>query len=109
MIVLLPALLVLLGYRPGGPVDLLVGCAAALTLPIALAGLAWPPVARGPHVFAALVWLGLGAGLLLVPSIGNLVAQLLARGRQVGPGLGGAERVRLDAVLPLGADRKSVV
>lgn len=76
------AVLVLLGYRPGGPVDLLVGLAAALTVPVALAGLLWPPVARGPHVFAALAWLGLGAALLLVPSIGNLVGQLVARGPQ---------------------------
>jgi hypothetical protein len=74
--------LVLVGYRPGGPIDLLVGLAACLTVPIPVAGLVWPPVARGPRAFAAVVWLGLGAMLLLVPSIGGILEQLIARGPQ---------------------------
>ena len=42
-----PPAIVLLGYRPGGPVDLAVGLAAAGPVAIALAGLLWPPAARG--------------------------------------------------------------
>ena len=73
---------VLLGYHPGGPIDLLVGLATGLPIVIALAGLVWPPVARGDRAFAVLVWLGLGALLVLGPSIGGLLTQLLARGPQ---------------------------
>lgn len=76
------AVLVLVGYRPGGPIDLLVGLAAGLAVPIPLLALRWPPAARGPHAFAAIVWLGLGSTLLLVPSIGGIVNQLVARGPQ---------------------------
>lgn len=74
--------LVLLGYRPGGPIDLLVGVLAATPIPISLAGAIWPPAARGDRAFAGVVWLGLGAILLLVPSIAGIAGQLLARGPQ---------------------------
>jgi hypothetical protein len=78
----LTAGLVLLGYRPGGPLDLAVGLAAAIPIPIALAGAIWPPVARGGNAFAALVWLGLATILVLVPAIAGILGQLLARGPQ---------------------------
>ena len=74
--------LILGGYRPGGPVDILVGVAAAGPILIAIAALAWPPVARGDRAFAAIAWLALGAMLLLVPSLGGLVGQLTGRGLQ---------------------------
>jgi hypothetical protein len=74
--------LVLLGYRPGGPIDLAVGLAAAPPAAIAAAALLWPPAARGDRAFALTVWLGLGVGLLLVPSIGGIIGQLVARGAQ---------------------------
>lgn len=74
--------LVLVGYRPGGPIDLLVGLAACLAVPIPAAALVWPPAARGPRAFAAVAWLGLGALLVLVPSIGGVANQLLDRGTQ---------------------------
>ena len=73
----LGALYVLLGYRPGGPIDGLVGAAATLPMAIALAAVFWPPVARSDRAFAVIVWLGLLAGLLLVPSIGGVLNQLL--------------------------------
>lgn len=76
------AALVLLVYRPGGPLDVAVGVAAGLPILVALAGLAFPPVARGDRAFAALVWLGFGALLVLLPSIGGLVVQLQSRGPQ---------------------------
>jgi hypothetical protein len=78
----LAALYVVLGYRPGGPIDGLVGAAATLPMAIALAAVVWPPVTRGHRAFALIVWLGLAAGLLLVPSIGGVLNQLLGRGPQ---------------------------
>jgi len=78
----LGALYVVLGYRPGGPIDGLVGVAAGVPMAIALAAVFWPPVARGDRAFAGMVWLGLLAGLLLVPSIGGVLNQLVARGPQ---------------------------
>jgi hypothetical protein len=76
------AAIVLLGYRPGGPVDGLVGLAALLPIAVSLLGLLWPPAARGDRAFAAVAWVGLGAVLLLIPSIGSVLTQLLARGSQ---------------------------
>jgi hypothetical protein len=73
---------VLLAYHPGGPIDSLVGLASGLPILIALAGLVWPPVARGNRSFAGLVWIGLAVLLVLTPSIGGLLNQLLARGPQ---------------------------
>ena len=74
--------LVLIGYRPGGPVDVLVGLAAAGPILVAIVAIAWPPVARGDRAFAATAWLGLAAVLLLIPSIAGIVAQLVGRGPQ---------------------------
>src|SRR3954451_2988146 len=70
-------LVVLAGYRPGGPVDLAVGLAAAGPVAIALAGFIWPPSAQGTTAFAAMVWLGLGSLLVLVPSIVDVSDQLV--------------------------------
>ena len=76
------AVIVLLGYRPGGPVDIAVGIAASLPVTIALAGLAWPPATHGRRAFAAIVWLGLGSLLVLVPSIADVSTQVVQRGAQ---------------------------
>jgi hypothetical protein len=78
----LTAGLVLLSYRPGGPVDFAVGVAATLPIGIGLAGLAWPPATHGRRAFAAMAWLGLGSILLLVPSIADVSEQLVLRGSQ---------------------------
>ena len=61
---------------------MLVGIAAAGPILIAIAAVAWPPVARGDRAFAAIAWLALVAMLLLVPSIAGLVTQLVGRGPQ---------------------------
>ena len=74
--------LVLIGYRPGGPVDVIVGLAAIGPVLIAVAAVAWPPVARGDRAFAGIAWLGLFAVLLLVPSIAGVITQLVGRGPQ---------------------------
>jgi hypothetical protein len=78
----LAAVIVLLGYRPGGPVDLAVGLAAAGPVAIAVAGLIWPPAARGSRAFAAMCWLGIGSLLVLVPSIVDVSGQLERGGAQ---------------------------
>jgi hypothetical protein len=74
--------LVVVGYRPGGPIDLLVGLAALPAVGIAVAAMAWPPIARGDRAFAAIAWLGIAGALLLIPSIGSLVEQLRGGGPQ---------------------------
>lgn len=74
--------LVLIAYRPGGPVDVAVGAAALLPAIIALAGVRWPPVARGQRAFATMVWLAAGSLLVLVPSIADVTGQLGGRGAQ---------------------------
>jgi hypothetical protein len=76
------AAIILVGYRPGGPLDLVVGLAAAAPLLVAVAALAWPPVVRGSGAHAGVVWLGLGAVLILVPSVAGIVSRLGARGTQ---------------------------
>ena len=74
--------LVLLGYRPGGPIDILVGVAAIGPMIVALTAVLWPPVASGRRAYAGIAWLALGAILLLVPSLAGLVTQLTGRGPQ---------------------------
>ena len=74
--------LVLLGYRPGGPVDILVGVAAVGPALVAVAAIVWPPVARRDRAFAGIAWLALGSILLLVPSLAGLVGQLTGGGPQ---------------------------
>ena len=71
------AALVLLVYRPGGPYDIFVGLTAMLPIAIALAGVVWPPVARGDLAFPAIVWLGIIALLCLVPSITGVANQVM--------------------------------
>ena len=74
----LTAVIVLLGYRPGGPVDVVVGLAAAGPVLIAFAGdhlAAGRP--RRSTAFAAMIWLGLGTLLVLVPSIVDVSDQLV--------------------------------
>ena len=58
---------------PGGPLDLLVGLTMLVPVAIAVAGLVWPPVARGSGAFPLMVWLGIVALLCLVPSIIGIV------------------------------------
>ena len=74
--------LILLAYRPGGPFDLIVGLTALGPIAIALAGVLWPPVARGNLAFPAIVWLGIIGLLCLVPSIAGIVDQLTTLGSQ---------------------------
>jgi hypothetical protein len=78
----LAAALVLLAYRPGGPLDIVVGVTMLLPLSIALIGVIHPPVARGRGAYPLMVSLAVGSLLLLLPSIGGLLNQLRALGSQ---------------------------
>jgi hypothetical protein len=74
--------IVLIAYRPGGPVDLLVGVAASLPLLVSVAPIVWPPLVRSDRGSAGVFWLGLLAGLLLVPSIAGVTSQVLHGGTE---------------------------
>lgn len=74
--------LVIVAYRPGGPLDLAVGIALLLPICIALAAVRWPPVTRGAGTFPVMVSLGVVSLLLLLPSIGGVVNQILQLGSQ---------------------------
>ena len=78
----LAAILVLLAYRPGGPLDVVVGITMLVPLAIAISGFLWPPVARGRDTYPLVVALGVGSLLLLLPSIGGVLNQLQALGSQ---------------------------
>ncbi len=76
------AVLVEITYRPGGPVDFLVGI--TILLPAAIAGLAviYPPSARSMDAFRTIASLAVASGLLLLPSLAGLYRQLTDRGLQ---------------------------
>jgi hypothetical protein len=74
--------LLLVGYRPGGPADILVGLAALAPLAVAIAAVAWPPAARGGLTFRSIAALGVATAIVLLPALAGLVRQLLERGFQ---------------------------
>jgi hypothetical protein len=76
------AALLLVGYRPGGPADLLVGIAALVPLAVALAAVAWPPAARGRLAYRVIAGLGVATAIILLPSLGGVATQLLREGLQ---------------------------
>jgi hypothetical protein len=78
----LTAGLVLIAYRPGGPIDQLVGLFAAGPIAIAIASVIWPPVTHGHRSFPAMVWLGITALLFLIPSMFGFVEQIQNLGSQ---------------------------
>jgi hypothetical protein len=70
---------VLIAYRPGGPWDLMVGATTLLPLLVSVAGFVWPPLVTSNRGSAGVFWLGLVAGLLLIPSIAGVTGDVLAR------------------------------
>ena len=74
--------LVLVAYRPGGPVDVLVGVAASLPLIVSVASIIWPPLVRSDRGATGVFWLGLAAGLLLLPSIASVGTQIVQGGSE---------------------------
>jgi hypothetical protein len=78
----LGALYILLGYRPGGPIDIVVGLVAVAPTAVAAAAIAWPPLVRGDRTYVGVMTLGIGAILLLIPSTGSVLNQLINGGAQ---------------------------
>ncbi|HEY7702269.1 MAG TPA: hypothetical protein VIB02_08140 [Candidatus Limnocylindrales bacterium] len=78
----LAAALILLAYRPGGPLDVVVGITMLVPVGIAIAGVIWPPLARREVAHDMIVALGLATLLVLLPSIGGVWNQLQALGSQ---------------------------
>jgi hypothetical protein len=74
--------IVLVGYRPGGPVDLLVGIVASTPLLVSVAAIVWPPLVTSNRGSAGVFWLGILAGLLLIPSLGSITAQVIVGGTE---------------------------
>ncbi len=75
-------LVVLVGFRPGGPWDLAVGVSATLPFLVSTTAVVSPPLVTSNRASAAVFWIGLLAGLLLVPSIASVASQILARRSQ---------------------------
>ena len=78
----LGALYILLGYRPGGPIDIVVGLVAISPTAVGAAAIAWPPLVRGERSFIGVMALGIGAILLLIPSTGSVLNQVISGGAQ---------------------------
>lgn len=76
------SVLVLLAYRPGGPVDLLVGASILVPAGIGLLAAVYPPSARSMPAFRLIAGLAVGSGLVLLPSLAGLYRQLTDRGLQ---------------------------
>src|SRR3974390_2016459 len=70
----------LLGYRPGGPLDGMVALGPALATAVAVASAAWPPIFRGRRAWQAVAWLGIGTLLVLLPTAADLISRLAAEG-----------------------------
>jgi hypothetical protein len=73
---------VLVAYHPEGPFDILVRAAIFSPLPMAVAAIVWPPAGDSWRTTAAIAWLGLIAGLLLVPLLVGVLETLAGQGRQ---------------------------
>ena len=78
----LAAALILLAYRPGGPLDVVVGITMLVPVGIAVLSVVWPPLTRREVTHALIVALGLATLLVLLPSIGGVWNQLQALGSQ---------------------------
>ncbi len=75
--------LVAVSYRPGGPVDPVVGGLFAIPTLIACAAVPWPPAARGDRTFPFIGWLGGATVLVLAPSLAGLYRQIESQGSPV--------------------------
>jgi hypothetical protein len=71
--------IVLIGYRPGGPWDVLVGVSATLPFLVSVTPIVWPPLVTSNRGAAGVFWIGLVAALLLVPAIVSITAQVMTR------------------------------
>ncbi len=76
------AIALLVAYRPGGPLDHLVGTAAFLPVAVAVVAIIWPPVIDEWRPAAAVAWLGIISALLIGPLLLGIIETLAAGGRQ---------------------------
>jgi hypothetical protein len=76
------AIALLVAYRPGGPLDQLVGTAAFLPVAVAAVAIIWPPIIAEWRPAAAVAWLGITSALLIAPLLLGIVDTLAAGGRQ---------------------------
>jgi hypothetical protein len=76
------AVTLLVAYRPGGPLDLLVGAAAFLPVLVAVVAIIWPPLVDEWRPAAAIAWLGILSALLVTPLVLGIVETIAAGGRQ---------------------------
>jgi len=76
------AIALLVAYRPGGPLDQLVGTAAFLPVAVAVVAIIWPPVIDEWRPAAAVAWLGILSALLVGPLLLGIIEALAAGGRQ---------------------------
>jgi hypothetical protein len=76
------AIALLVAYRPGGPLDVLVGAGAFLPVAVAVMAIAWPPLIDEWRFAAAVAWLGIASALLVTPLLVGIIETLAAGGRQ---------------------------
>jgi hypothetical protein len=76
------AIALLVAYRPGGPLDQLVGTAAFLPVAVAVVAVIWPPVIDAWRPAATVAWLGIISALLVGPLLLGIIETLAAGGRQ---------------------------
>ncbi len=76
------AIALLVAYRPGGPLDQLVGTAAFLPVAVAVVAIIWPPVIDAWRPAAVVAWLGIISALLVGPLLLGIIETLAAGGRQ---------------------------
>jgi hypothetical protein len=76
------AIALLVAYRPGGPLDLLVGAAGFLPVVVAAVAIVWPPLFDEWRPAAAIAWLGIASALLIAPLLLGIIETLAAGGRQ---------------------------
>jgi hypothetical protein len=94
------AAVIVVAYRPGGPLDLIVVAAAFLPVPVATIAVIWPPLVAPWRPAAAIAWLGVAAALLAAPLILVVIRALAAGGHQT---LLPSAEVAYAGVLALGA------
>jgi len=76
------AIALLVAYRPGGPLDQLVGTAAFLPVAVAAVAIIWPPIIAEWRPAAVVAWLGIISALLIAPLLLGIIETLATGGRQ---------------------------
>ena len=100
------AIVVLVAYRPGGPLDVVVGITVALPAAVVALAIPWPPVSRVWRRQVVIAWLGLLAAMLVGPLVGLVVTPArLGRRADAAAIPGGGLRGRAGAPAPRAGSR----